>query len=265
MKIFNFGKRLSAAASGMVLALGMASASAAPSFQINPSALGLGGPTGPITVDAMSGTSTQLLHTIGNTHEAAGHLSYSGFVLNGSNVAANFTGLNFNYGIYLTFTLKDLTTTGVINQANSINTLTELNFEMFADPGNSNVFHQATLTSEASIDGTANDIKLATGSLMDGTSSFNNLLGAALNANTTFSLTDNGKLFFVDPVPFFDLMFNAFNNTSQSPVFGADGLVAIASSGISDFNERQVPEPGTLALLALGLLSVYAVKRHQQI
>ena len=263
MKNLNFSKRLSLVASGIVLTLGMASAQAAPAFQINPSALGLGGPVGPITVDSFSGVSSQLLHTIGNTHEAAGHLSYSGFTFGGSNLGANVTGLNFNYGIYLKFTLKDVTTTGVINQANSINTLTELSFDMFADPGNTNTFHQATLSNEATIDGTGDDIPLASGSLIDGTSSFNDLLGAALNANTTFSLTPQGKLFFVDPVPFYNLMFNAFNNTTQAPVFGPGGLVAINSAGVSDFNTR-VPEPGSLALLALALLGVHAVNRRRQ-
>ncbi|HWW72857.1 MAG TPA: flocculation-associated PEP-CTERM protein PepA [Duganella sp.] len=263
MKNLNFSKRLSLIASGIALALGMASAQAAPAFGIDPSALGLGGPAGPITVDSMSGVSSQLLHTIGNTHESAGHLSYNGFTLGGSNLGANITGLNFNYGIYLTFTLKDVVTTGVINQPNSVNTLTELSFNMYADPGNTNVFHQATLSNEASIDGTGDDIPLAFGELIDGTSSFNSLLGAALNANTTFNLTPQGALFFVDPVPFYNLMFNAFNNTTQAPIFGPDGLVAINSAGVSDFNTR-VPEPGSLALLGLALLGVHAVNRRRQ-
>ena len=43
MKNLNFSKRLSLIASGIALALGMASAQAAPAFQIDPSALGLGG------------------------------------------------------------------------------------------------------------------------------------------------------------------------------------------------------------------------------
>lgn len=262
MKNLNFSKRLSLIASGIALTLGMASAQAAPTFGIDPSSLGLGGPVGPITVDSMYGTASQLLHTIGNTHEAAGYLSYSTFTLNGSNLGANITGMNFNYGIYLTFTLKDMVTTGAINQPNSINTLTQLSFNMYADPGNTNVFHQATLANEASVDGTGDDIPIAFGELVQGTSSFNSLLGAALNANTTFNLTPQGELFFVDPVPFYDLMFNAFNNTTQAPQFGPNGLVSINAAGVSDFN--RVPEPGSLALLALALLGVHAVNRRRQ-
>ncbi|SEN84737.1 PEP-CTERM protein-sorting domain-containing protein [Duganella sp. CF517] len=262
MKNLNFSKRLSLLASGIVLTLGMASAQAAPEFSINPSALGLGGPVGPIKADSLNGVSSQLLHTVGNTHEAIGYISYSGFAYNGANLGANITGLNFNYGIYLEFSLKDVTTTGVINQANSVNTLTELSFTMYADPGNTNVFNQATLANEYSINGTGDDIPLASGNLVTGTSSFNSLLGAALNGNTTFNLTAQGALFFVDPMPFYDLMFNAFNNTTQAPIFGPNGLVALNSNGISDFN--RVPEPGTLALLALALLGVHAVNRRRQ-
>lgn len=262
MKNLNFSKSLSLLAAGIALTLGMASAQASPEFSINPAALGLNGPAGPIKADSLNGVSSQLLHTVGNTHEAVGYISYSGFGYNGANLGANITGLNFNYGIYLEFSLKDVTTTGVINQANSVNTLTELNFTMYADPGNTNVFHQATLGSEYSIDGTAGDIPLASGSLVTGISSFNALLGAALNGNTTFNLTPQGALFFVDPMPFYDLMFNAFNNTTQAPVFGPNGLVALNSNGISDFN--RVPEPGSLALLGLALLGVHVVNRRRQ-
>jgi hypothetical protein len=253
-------------ASGIVLALGMVSvANAVPTFSIDPSALGLGGPAGPVQADAIGGSSSELLHTTSATTHAVttGWLSYSSFRLNSANLGGGVTGLNNDYGIYVVFSLTDHLVSGAINTVNSVNQLDTLTFQMFADPGDSDVFHAATTTSEATIDGTGNDILLGTGSLISGTSGFNSLGGAALNANTNFQLTSNGSLFFIDPVPFYDMTFNGFNNTTQGVTAGPDGNIAINdASGTTDFNK--VPEPGTLALLGLGLLGINAVHRRRK-
>jgi PEP-CTERM motif len=252
-------------ASGIALALGMVSvAQAVPTFSINPSALGLGGPAGPVQADAIGGSSSELLHTTSaTTHSTTGWLSYSSFRLNSANLGGGVTGLNTDYGIYVVFTLTDHLVSGNINTVDSVNKLDTLNFQMFADPGDTDVFTAATATSETSISGTGNDILLGTGSLISGTSGFNSLGGAALNANTTFQLTANGSLFFIDPVPFYDMTFNGFNNTTQGVTAGPDGNIAINdASGTTDFNK--VPEPGTLALLGLGLLGINAVHRRRK-
>jgi hypothetical protein len=254
-------------ASGVLLALGMVSvANATPTFSIDPSALGLGGPTGPIVADAIGGTSSELLTTASATTHVVttGWLSYSSFRLNSANLSGKTTGLNNDYGIYVVFNLTDHLVSGSMNQANSVYALDTLTFSMYADPGDSDVFSAATPSSNASISDTGNDILLGTGSLIAGTSSFNSLGGAALNANTSFALTADGSKFFVDPVPFYDMSFNGFNNTSQGVTSnGAGTQIAINdASGTTDFN--RVPEPGTLALLALGLLGINAVHRRRK-
>lgn len=263
MKIWTFHKYVLKVAVGIALTLGGVSiASAVPTFSIDPSALGLGGPPGPITADAMGGTSSELLHTVGNTHSTTGWLSYSSFRLNSANLSGGATGLNSVYGIYVVFTLTDHLVSGTINSVNSVNQLDTLTFSMYADPGDTDVFTAATPTSETAISGTGNDILLGTGSLISGTSGFNALGGAALNANTTFQLTAAGSQFFIDPVPFYDMTFNGFNNTTQGVSAGPGGNIAINdASGTTDFN--RVPEPGTLALLALGLFGINAVHRRR--
>lgn len=59
--------------------------------------------------------------------------------------------------------------------------------------------------------------------------------------------TDNGKAYFVDPLPFYAAAFSALNNAISS------------ISGIQDFNG--IPKPGSLMLAGFGLLALCRVRR----
>ncbi len=76
-----FKPRTLALAAATAVTFGAASlASAAPQFTIDLSAI-TGGSTELVTGDFFSGTSTELLHTVGNTHTADGWLQISGLSL----------------------------------------------------------------------------------------------------------------------------------------------------------------------------------------
>jgi len=263
----------------------MAPVFAAPTFTINPLAIPVGTSPrsigeAPFQATFINGTSSEQLVLAGNTASTpvgtTGWLQFNGFSNNGPGVGPLTTGLQIDYNLYALFTLSAALTSGTGGTSpNSTYTLTSLNFQVFADPNTDNGFVNATTATPATVTNRGDDLLLATGSLVQGLAGFNSLGGAFINSVTTFNVctgagisqtgpnaacTSNlGSQFFAAPVPFYQLAFEEFNNTTQGiSTTGSCGTgagpctVAITqASGGVDF--QAVPEPASLALLGIAL------------
>lgn len=177
----------------------------------------------------------------------------------------NANVLGFGYGMYAVFSITGegdpLGNTGGILA--NFNTFT---MTLYIDPSQDTSLSIPLSGAVVPVDAAGDDYAVINYTLSVGQAHvFGGLANGDFDSILNATLTPAGALFFVDPTPFFALE-NFGGNTQTFNITSGDttnGFIASAAGGgLELFLAAPVPEPGTLALIGIGLLAMALLPRR---
>lgn len=224
------------------------------------------------TADKITGNYVEVITFAGSAFNVSLKWNAGQFVANDGStpVGSQLGSITANqYGLYALYQgsgTVSTTSTGIV-----FNFTPGGSLRLFSDASSDTAFGQAANGSTAwTTTNTADDRLLATGVPTSGQGTLNPSLstcssggGQGINcgsfgASSTFALTTNGSAYFIAPSPFYQLSFQSGQLNNFSPT----GTQVI--NGSLDVIFGNVPEPGSVALLGLGLAGLMVTRRRSK-